>query len=281
MKNIALLCALAAAPLLTAFVNAQENYPAMPFLPVVAHRGFSAIAPENTLSSMKAGIEVGASGCEMDIYQTKDGVMYLNHDGTLERIAGAKVKASDVTFEELRKLDAGAWKGEQFKGEKYPTLDEALELLSQSDVYAVIEIKADGFEEKLIESVRAHKMEKQTVLIDFSANRVKKFRQIAPDIPCAWLVSFDEKVSVDEACAKIEQTLKECGTNVVDMLYTKACPELLERLAAGGIEVMVWTVDNPQDIARLYGYGVRSITTNRPDLALEALNEGGIKGMEK
>ncbi|MBO7722267.1 MAG: hypothetical protein J6S27_00625, partial [Thermoguttaceae bacterium] len=62
MKNIALLFGLLAAPLLAAFVNAQENYPAMPFLPVVAHRGFSAIAPENTLSSMKAGIEVGASG---------------------------------------------------------------------------------------------------------------------------------------------------------------------------------------------------------------------------
>lgn len=281
MKNIALLCGLFVAPFLTAALSAQENYPAMPFLPVVAHRGFSAIAPENTLAAMKAGIEVGASACEMDIYQTKDGVMYLNHDGTLERIAGAKVSAGEITFEELRKLDAGAWKGEKFKGEKYATLDEALELLSQSDVFAVIEIKADGFEEKLIESVRAHKMEKQTVLIDFSAKRVKKFRQIAPDIPCAWLVALDGKVSVDDAYATIKQTLKECETNLVDMLYTNASPELLNRLASDGIEVMVWTADNPDDIARLYGYGVRSITTNCPDRALKALKEGGIKGMEK
>lgn len=277
MKKLAFLCGLIAT-FWGAALSAQEQnlYPPMPFFPVVAHAGFSFVAPENTMSAMRAAVAAGADACEMDLHQTGDGVIFLYHDSSLKRPSGEEVAVTDLTFEELQQFDAGAWKGEEFKGEKYPALDEVLDLLSQSNVGAVIEIKVGGFEEKLVETVRAHHMERNTVLIDFSAERVKKFRQIAPDIPCAWLVAFDGGISTDEACTQIEKTLQDCGTNLVDMHFGRTSAELVERLASHGIEVMVWTVDDPDDIARLYGYGVCSITTDRPDLALELLKTNPI-----
>lgn len=247
------------------------DFPAVPSTPVVAHRGFSRIAPENTLPSIEAAIEIGAQGCEFDLYQTADGVIYLNHDSSLKRVSGVDVQAGQIRFEELRKLDAGLWKGEKFRGTLYPTLDEALERLNNSATRPVIEVKADGIEEKLVAKIREMKMEKTVIIIDFSAKRVKKFREIAPEICTAWLVSFKDEETVDSACQTIIRTLTECKTNVVDMHFGKICPELLDRLRAEGIHVMCWTVDSPADIDRLVALGVESITTNSPDVVLESL----------
>lgn len=253
--------------------DGANNFPLLPKTPSVAHRGFSHVAPENTLSAIQEAIRIGAAGCEFDVYQTSDGEMFLNHDSSLKRVAGVDIAPDKITFEELRKLDAGAWKGEEFRGEKYPTLREALELLKPTATRPVIEIKADGFEEKLVALVRELGMEKEVIFIDFSAARVKKFREIAPEIPTAWLVSFDKETPTNEACETIEKTLASCGTNVVDMAFNKVSRELLDRLAGRGIHVMCWTVDHPADIARMIDLGVESITSNRPDLVLQALAE--------
>lgn len=250
--------------------DASGEFPPLPKTPVVAHRGFSHIAPENTLAAIREAIRVGAAGCEFDVYQTSDGEMFLNHDGSLKRVSGVDVAPGKIAFDELRRLDAGAWKGEQFKGEKFPTLREALELLKGTATRPVIEVKANGFEEKIVALVRELGMEKDVIIIDFSAPRVKKFREIAPEIPTAWLVSFEKEVTLDEACTQIERTLADCGTNLVDMHFGKVTRELLDRLGGRGIHVMCWTVDNPADIKRMVELGVESVTTNRPDLALEA-----------
>ncbi len=249
-----------------------DSYPKWPILPSVAHRGFSAAAPENTLASIRAAIYSGAHGCEMDVRQTSDGALVLSHDVTLERICGLKdqKKIRDYTFEEIRKFDFGAWMGKEFEGELIPTLREALELLRPTSLYAVVEIKENGFEQQLIDLIRELKMEKQTILIDFSASRVKKFRTIAPDIPCAWLVSFSNETDIDEVENTIESTLAECHTNIVDMHFGKVSPELIDRLSAKGIEIMVWTVDDPTMIDRLFDWGIKSVTSNVPNVVYES-----------
>lgn len=274
MKKLVLaaLLALIFAPALT---FAQEaKFPPIPSAPCVAHRGFSAIAPENTISAIKKAIEVGAQGSEFDVYSTTDGILFLNHDGTLKRTAGADIACKDVDFPTLAKLDFGAFKGEQFKGEHVATYDEALKTLKGTNTRPIIEVKADGFEEKIVAYVQKYDLVDTAVVIDFSAARLKKMRALEPNLCGAWLCSFKVAEETPESMAKkIIDTCKDINTNVVDVEYHAVSPEFLKILDDAGITVMCWTVDNEQDIKNLVQMGVKSITTNRPDLVLKAQAE--------
>ena len=96
---------------------------------VVAHRGYSAVAPENTLAAFRAAIEAGAPAAECDVYCTSDGHVVLLHDNTVDRTTDGTGPITGMTLEQVKQLDAGSWKGEQYKGEPVPTLAETLELV--------------------------------------------------------------------------------------------------------------------------------------------------------
>ncbi len=241
---------------------ADDAFPPIPSTPVVAHRGFSGAKPENTLAAFRAAADVGASGAECDIRRASDGVIYIMHDANFKRTAGHDIAAGTIPYSEIEAFDAG-------EGEKIPTLESYLTLLKGTATRPIIEVKEDGFSEQLVEMVRAFELEKTAVVIDFSAERVKKVRELAPELCCAWLCSFNNEISEDEIVEKIIGTLKDCNTNVVDMQFGRVTPTLVQRLNEAGISVWCWTVDNPDDIQRLYDMGVESITTNFPDRALE------------
>ena len=270
--------ALLLAPAFSFVSFAQDAaFPPLPSTPTVAHRGFSAAAPENTLSSVMAAIEVGAQGCEFDIYQSKDGVVYLNHDGNLKRTTGLDKKPGEATFEELRQLDFGGWKGEQFKGEKLTTYDEALAVLKYTGTRPVVEVKANGFEDKVVEGLRRFDLIETAIVIDFSAERVKKYRELEPNLCVAWLTGLQKNETPKQCAERIIKTLKDCNTNVVDVHFAAVNEEFLQILKDAGIRVMCWTVNNPNDIQRMVDLGVESITTDRPDLVLEAQKKAAAK----
>lgn len=272
MRSLFLASALIGIVLTPSLASAQNaKFPPVPSAPTVAHRGFSAIAPENTITATKKAIEVGAQGCEFDVYSTKDGVLFLNHDTNLKRTTGYDCACNAVDSAKLFTLDFGAWKGEEFKGEKVATYEAALQLLKGTKTRPVVEVKASGFEEKIVEGIRKYDLVDTAIVIDFNAARVKKFRELEPDLCVAWLCSFKVSEETPQSMAnKIIATLKDCKTNVVDVQYNAISPEFLKILDEAGIHVMCWTVDNPTDIERLVKMGVKSITTNRPDLVLEA-----------
>ncbi len=279
MKNLFFASALLAVVFCPLASNAQDaKFPPVPSAPTVAHRGFSAIAPENTISSVKKAIEVGAQGCEFDVYTTTDGVLFLCHDGNLKRTTGYDCACKDVDFAKLSTLDFGSWNGEEFKGEKAATYDAALKTLKGTKTRPVIEVKANGFEDKIVEGVRKYDLVDTAIVIDFSKDRVKKIRELEPNLCCAWLCSFKVENETPQSMAqKIIDTLKECNTNVVDVEYHAVSPEFLKILDDAGITVMCWTVDDPQAIEKLVKMGVKSITTNRPDLVLKAQKEAASK----
>jgi len=279
MKKALLASTFAGLFLVSAVAFAQEaKFPPVPSAPTVAHRGFSAIAPENTISSAKKAIEVGAQGSEFDVYSTTDGVLYLNHDGNLKRTTGYDCAAKAIDSKTLATLDFGAWKGEEFKGEKVALYDDALALLKDSKTRPVIEVKENGFEDKIVEGIRKHDLVETAIVIDFNADRVKKIRELEPNLCVAWLVSYKvEKETPQSMAQNIIDTLKKCNTNVVDVEYHAVSPEFLKILNDAGITVMCWTCDNPNDIQRLVDWGVVSITTNRPDLVLEAQKKAANK----
>lgn len=252
-------------------VNAQDlKYPPIPNVSSIAHRGFSNIAPENTLIAVKKAIEVGAQGCEFDVYSTADGVLFLTHDKNLKRTTGYDCDCKSIDSTKLFTLDFGAWKGEEFRGETVATYEEVLALLKGTKTHPVIEIKENGFENKILEGIRKYDLLKESIVIDFDATRVKHIRELAPDLCVAWLCSFKTKEESPQSIAnRIINTLKDCNTNVVDIEYHAISPELLKILDNAGISVMCWTVDKPNDIERLVSLGVKSITSNRPDLVLE------------
>lgn len=271
MRRFVLIPLLVELFLVPSFVFAQETtFPPIPSIPCVAHRGFSAFYPENTIVSALKAIEVGAQGSEFDVKCTTDGVLFLTHDPTLKRTTGLDVACDDVDFPTLAKLDAGAFKGADFKGEHVATYDEALQTFKGTQTHPVVEIKGSGYEEKIVAYIQKYDMVSDVVIIS-GVKQLRKVRDLEPNVCTAVLCRYDVKKESAESIA--EKVIKACntaGTNVVDIEFHAVTPEFLKLMDDAGITVMCWTVDKPEDIDRLVKIGVKSITTNRPDLVLEA-----------
>ncbi|MGB7347747.1 MAG: glycerophosphodiester phosphodiesterase family protein [Pirellulaceae bacterium] len=232
----------------------------------VAHRGFSAVAPENTLAAIQEAIDAGASGCEFDVYGCKGGTVVLMHDKTVDRTSNGTGKITELSLNELSKLDAGSWKDAKYAGEKIPTLRDALLLLRGTGCQSVIEIKMEGISNQVVDTVRELKMENEVAVIAFSKNVVREIRTLAPGITCAWLSSESLQGTIDQRADWIAEQASQCGAKLVDLNYKMLSPELIQELKRRGLAVWTWTVDEPAVMKALKRWGIDSITTNRPDL---------------
>lgn len=233
---------------------------------IVAHRGFSHIAPENTLSSIRAAVAAGADGCEFDVYRTKDGAVVLMHDETVERTTDGKGNVTEMTLAELKKLDVGKWKHEKYAGERIATLDEALAELQGTDCIPVIEIKMDGMGREVVEAVAKAGMIERAVVISFRKAAVKEVRELEPRLACAWLYGDDIAGSPPEQAEWIAAEAASCKAEMVDLDAAILSPELIGELQQRGLKVWCWTVDDAAEMDALMRWGIGSITTNRPDV---------------
>ncbi|MDR1963718.1 MAG: hypothetical protein LBQ50_08060 [Planctomycetaceae bacterium] len=244
----------------------------------VAHRGASFLAPENTLTAYRIAISAGADGAECDVYAGSDGVVFLSHDKTTKRtLGGGDNDLTRMTFAEIQKLDAGQWKGKQFRGEKVPKLDDYLELLKGTTCHPVIEIKMDGIEQSVLDAVRKQDMVKVTTIIAFSEKVVKEVRRLEPNICVAWLYSenLKDKGTAEANAERLTEFLigkcKELDTVILDVSYNLLSAQLVKALRDAGIHVWCWTVNDVQQMNTLLDWGVESITTDRPELLSEVL----------
>jgi len=244
----------------------------------VGHRGASFVAPENTLSAYRAAVAAGADGAECDVYRSADGVVFLSHDPTPQRtMGGGTENLTKMTFEQIRKFDAGAWKHEQFKGERVPTLDEYLLLLWGTSCHPVIEIKQPGIETDVIDIIRRNKMVDNATIIAFDAGVVREIRRLEPKICVAWLYSEDlrNKGTAEENAERLAEFLigraRELDIIVLDLNYGLLSPKLIQSLNGAGIHVWAWTVNDAPAMERLLDWGVVSITTDKPELLSEVL----------
>jgi glycerophosphoryl diester phosphodiesterase len=282
-NNITLILAILLVMSLCGNVNAADKVMPkefkIPNLPVVAHRGFSYEYPENTVTSAKGAITAKAEGCEFDVYLSRDGVVFVMHDGTFNRTTNVKaeivdgkpkpVPLDDLTFEEMRQLDAGSWKDAKFAGEKIPTIDEMLVVLKDSKCWPVVEIKKAGFEQQVIDAIQKAKMEDRTVIIAFSKDVVKTIRKLAPTIPVAWLWGEKWEKSDEELVEFLIAVAYEVDTNLLDLAHTHMNANVVKGLNDAGITVWCWTVNDPARMTELRKAGVVGITTDRPNIARE------------
>lgn len=242
---------------------------------IIAHRGASFDAPENTLAAFKLAWEQGADGIEGDFYLTADGQVVTLHDATFKRTGGLDRKPSELTVDQIRTLDVGTWKDPKFTGERAPLIGEVLATLPPGKLM-FIEVKC-GPE---ILPVLKREIELsglplgQLRLICFKSDVIAASKQLMPALKAYWLTSFkadegggEKHPTLDEVLA----TLRKCNADGVD---AKADLEVVDDLFVqslhrAGFETHFWTVDEPQTARRLVELGAGSITTNRPALIRE------------
>jgi glycerophosphoryl diester phosphodiesterase len=246
---------------------------------IIAHRGASHDAPENTMAAFRLAIEQGADGFEGDFYLTNDGHIICLHDKDTERVACKKLLVTETPFCELRRLDVGSWKGPQWRCERMPTLAEVLAAVPSGRKF-YIELKSStevvGPMAKVI-ACSGVPLE-QLVVISFHEEAVAEAKRRLPQVKAYWLTDFKKqddgtfKPTVDEVIA----TLKRSGADAVS---GKAVTEhfneaFIKRLREAGYEEFhVWTVDDAE-VARYYrDLGAASITTNRPGWLRQQLAE--------
>lgn len=245
-----------------------------PAVEIIAHRGASYDAPENTLASMKLGYEQKADAGELDVYLTKDGKIAVMHDSNTARTGGVTNNIAEHTLAELSKVNVGnwgKWKGKGFK-EMVPSLDPALELVP-SGKRLFIEIKCGP--EILPELGRAFKRTKikpeQTVIIGFGYDTVKQAKEMFPNLKVLWLAGADKNkkyASVDELIAKA----KAGGLDGLNLAYGFPIDSMfVKKVHEAGLLLYTWTVDDVEVARRLAQAGVDGITTNRPQWLREQL----------
>jgi glycerophosphoryl diester phosphodiesterase len=235
---------------------------------VAGHRGFSGVAPENTLASISRAVEAGADRCEFDVYRCRDGAVVLLHDATVDRTTDGRGKVEDLTLAELKRLDAGKGKAPEYAGQTVPTLEEALRALKGSGCQPVIEIKIEGIAAEVVAAVRAAGMVDQSTVIAFSQDVVRDGRRLAPELRCGWLHGKQPLGGPVEQATWFADQAKELGTNLLDVNYELLSPELLKELRDRGLTIWTWTVNDAAVVQALADWGVQGITTDHPDRAL-------------
>lgn len=242
----------------------------MPFANrIVAHRGWSGRAPENTAAAFRLAFSRPyVSGVELDVQLTKDRVPVVIHDFTLERTTNGTGLVGDHTYDQLRRLDAGGWFSERYRGEPIPTLAKALEIAKGRGIVNV-ELKTTGslypgLAERSIEVIRRLGMEKDVFLTSFDHAVVKEASGLAPDIQSGLLFSRRPIL--------VTEQLKAAGATWISVAHPHVTKRLAEEAREQGFGLMAWTVDEAERVRQIAELGAEIvICTNHPDRAAEAL----------
>lgn len=239
---------------------------------VIAHRGASGVAPENTMASFEQAIKFGADMIELDVHGSKDGQLIVIHDPLTARTARGNPQGAvaDLTLAQLKMLDVGVWKGPGFAGARILTLDEVLAAFKGRATF-LIELKAWGVEKKVAQVIREAGMEDSVKLQSFDAESVRIMRTLLPETPAG--VLYRDTWILDPAGRGrriLEQTL-EVGASFAGMNVGAVSAELVRVLKGGGIDVFAWTADDDWVFAHLIQAGVDGIITNYPERLLRHL----------
>ena len=242
---------------------------------ILAHRGASAIAPENTLISFRLGFSLGTPSTECDIHLTRDGRVVVIHDENTKRTTGQDLLIANATSEQLRQLDAGRWKGEQFAGERIPFLGEVLEVMPAGQ-RLYIEIKC-GVEvlPALEEILNKSGKRKQVIIIGFGLDTVAEAKRRMPDIPMLWLHSTEKEKDTKKPLPHRLEWIQDIQRNKLDGLsvdWHGVTPEFIEAVHRAGLKLVVWTVDEPEEALRQRRLGVDAVATNKPDVMLKIIH---------
>ena len=258
----------------------EDNFPVrekMSSLPlIIAHRGASYDAPENTLAAFQMAIDGGAEGVEFDVQLSSDGVPVVIHDPTLERTGSRKERVADLTSDQLATVDVGSWFNQRFRKranpnfaeETVPTLSMVLELLSRFNGLIYIEIKADSgasreLTKAVCDAIRSSPLLPQIIVKSFKLAVIPEVRCQLPTVKTAAL--FAPKImSFLRRRKYIIAVAQEFGADQISLHRSMVTQGLVRRAKEANMSLTIWTADDPKWITRCREAGVGALITNDP-----------------
>ncbi len=239
---------------------------------IYAHRGASAYAPENTLAAFRLALEQGADGIELDAKLSAEGEVVVIHDQTVDRTTQGKGRVNQLALSELKKLDAGSWKGDSFNGEKIPTLAEVF-----ASVGGKLKINVeltnysspqDGLPEKALALVQEYHLEDSILFSSFLLSNLAAVRRVWPEAPVGILA--DPGIKGLRNRSKLS---REISPDYMHPYFLDVSRRLVEREKAAGRLLNVWTVNSSIVMRKLIRFGVAGIITDDPLLGLKIREE--------
>lgn len=232
---------------------------------VFAHRGLAIDAPENTLLAFLKALNAGATHLETDVQATLDGVAVISHDADLSRVAGRDIQVNQLTVAELRRIDLG-------HGQCFVSLDELLEAFP--DARLNIDVKSDDAVGPTAAAIIRHRATDRVLITSFSENRRRRTAALLPGVASSASSSgvvravFAAKLGLTRSTRRAVRGLRAVQIPERSNGVRLVTPRVISALHAAGVEVHVWTVNDPRHMSRLLDMGIDGIVTDRTDLAV-------------
>lgn len=232
---------------------------------IIAHRGASRFAPENTLPAFELALSMGAEAIETDVHLTKDQVPVLIHDEKVNRTTNGKGYIKDFTFKELQNLDAGSWFAKDFRGTNILSLDAFLQWAQDKPLRLNIELKNNKIdyphlEEIVYEYTAHHKLLDRTIFSTFNPDSIKRLEPYKGQVEIAYLTSRGKSLI---------QRAKELKVDALHIKYTLLTPGLAHACRHSGFVVRIYTVNSQKQLNQCFREACDGVITDMPNLALE------------
>ncbi|UOF92678.1 glycerophosphodiester phosphodiesterase [Fodinisporobacter ferrooxydans] len=229
---------------------------------ILAHRGFSAKAPENTLAAFEAARLAGADGIELDVQCTKDGEVVVIHDERVDRTTNGRGWVKDFTYQELQGLDAGSWFHNTYRGQTVPRFIAVLQWAKQHRLLLNIELKTGvvqypRLEQKVVELIRSQQMTERVLLSSFNHYSLRTVKRIDPRF----------RIGLLYMCGMVEPWLyaNRMGASAIQPYYPNVIPELMAGCHANRVMVSPYLIDDIKVMKAMAAMGVDAVITNHPD----------------
>ena len=232
---------------------------------VTAHRGASVKYPENTMIAFKGAYDMGADWIELDIQQTKDRKIVVSHDTNLKRVTGVNKNIIDMTYDEIKELDAGSFKDGEFAGERIPLLEDVLRFANDNPIRLNIELKPTGkeidFEKDVVDLINKYNFKERCVLTSQVHDVLKNIKQYDSSIKTVYVMSL----AVGDI-TKIEYA------DAFSVEASSVNESLVNKVHNSGKEIYAWTVNKESSISEMIDMGVDNIITDNIELAKEVID---------
>lgn len=244
---------------------------------ILAHRGASHRAPENTMAAFRLAVEMGADGIELDVQRSKDGEAVVIHNFTVDQTTDGHGQVKDLTLAELQRLDAGGWYAAEFAGERIPTLTQVLHELGPRLVLN-LELKTatlftDGLESEVVRLIEDTNMVHQVIVSSFNPLALWRVRRLNRHISTGLLYAPDQPRYLRDRWL---QSLAR--PNALHPRWDMIDEQTVVAAHRQQLAVNPWTCNEPEAMLRLIGWGVDAIITDRPDLLRQLLRKAAPGG---
>ncbi len=235
---------------------------------IIAHRGASAYAPENTMASFRRAVEMGVSFIETDLQLTRDARLVAIHDATVDRTTNGQGLVKEHSLSELRTLDAGSWFDSRFAGEKIPTLEEIVAFARETDVVFYLEVKTAenwGVEHALVGALRQIQEVARAAILSFDLGALANIRKREPTLISGFLFDRPRENAIADA--------NRVGARQIAPHHKILTREMVDSAHRSYIQVVTWTVNEPDEMRAALSTGVNGLMTDYPDRLKKVLEE--------